>query len=80
MTKRRYQLVKGWVYAGSANLLYMRFSLEGHGNTSGYLLLGLGDELEQKVIMESGYVCTARLTDVNNTCRAYSPTVFSSSL
>ena len=61
-------------------MLYLRFWIKRNGDTLSYFLFGLGDELN-KVLLKfySGNVLR-KLTDVNNTCNAYSPTVFSSSL
>lgn len=39
------QLVEGWIYTSAAYLFYLRLGVKRHSDALGYLLLGLGNEL-----------------------------------
>jgi hypothetical protein len=78
MAQRCNELIERRVHARPTYVLYLRLWIEGGSNALVNLLLRLGNKLN---------VCERRtestgslLTDVNKTCRAYSPTVFVSSL
>jgi hypothetical protein len=80
MAQSRNQLVECRVYTKSTYLFYLRFGVKGYGYALVYFFFGLGNELKGNLLGRLRWVGFGGLTDVNNTCKAYSPTVLTSSL
>jgi hypothetical protein len=47
MAECRDQLIEGWIYAGSAYLLYLGFRIKGYGDALAHFFFGLGNELHK---------------------------------